>query len=118
MAKIKPGEAVLDLGSGLAVDSFIAAARVGEQGTVVGLDISKKEVQHAQKRAKLRGIDNRVSFVNADMENMPLPDNSIDCVISNGAFCLAPNKKKAFSEIMRVLKPGGRMSVSTSTMKI
>lgn len=50
------------------------------------------------------------------MEKMPLPDNSIDCVISNGAFCLAPSKFKAFSEIMRVLKPGGRMSVSTSTM--
>jgi len=68
------------------------------------------------KRAKLRGIDDRVTFVNADMEHMPLEDSSIDCVISNGAFCLAPNKRKAFSEIMRVLKPGGRMSVSTSTM--
>ena len=71
LAKIQPGENVLDLGSGLAVDSFIASARVGEEGKVTGLDISKKEVQHATKRAKARGVDSRVSFVHADMEKMP-----------------------------------------------
>mmetsp|Transcript_8410 Transcript_8410/g.14073 ORF Transcript_8410/g.14073 Transcript_8410/m.14073 type:complete len:172 (+) Transcript_8410:1297-1812(+) len=59
-----------------------------------------------------------MKFVVADMENIPLPDNIIDVVISNGAFCLAPNKEKAFKEILRVLKPGGRMSVCTSTVKM
>jgi len=107
---------VLDLGSGLGVDSFIAASRVGKEGRVVGLDISKNEVKHASTRAKARGISDYVSFVNADMEKMPFDASEFDCVISNGAFCLAPNKKAAFAEIYRVLKPGGRFSVSTSTM--
>lgn len=106
------------MGSGLAVDSFIAAARTGETGKVVGLDLSKSEVIHANKRAEARGIANRVSFIQGDMEKMTLDSDTFDCVISNGAFCLAPNKKAAFSEIFRVLKPGGRFSVSTSTMKV
>lgn len=109
---------MLDLGSGLGVDSFIAAARTGEGGKVTGLDIAKSEVLHANKRAKERGISDRVSFVLGDMEKMSFTDNEFDVVISNGAFCLAPNKKAAFSEIFRVLKPGGRFSVSTSTMKV
>jgi ubiquinone/menaquinone biosynthesis C-methylase UbiE/uncharacterized iron-regulated protein len=116
LAKVQEGETVLDLGSGLGVDSFIASHRVGEQGKVIGLDISKKEVMHATKRAAARGVSDRVRFVNADMEKMPLEDNSISCVISNGAFCLAPNKAKAFAEIHRILKPGGRFSIATSTM--
>mmetsp|Transcript_15697 Transcript_15697/g.23082 ORF Transcript_15697/g.23082 Transcript_15697/m.23082 type:complete len:667 (+) Transcript_15697:90-2090(+) len=132
-AKIQPGETVLDVGSGLGVDSFIAAhyAKVRRcdgsstdnsdggnnsgSGKVIGIDISQKEVNHAQARAVDRGEDIRFSL--ADMENIPLPDNCIDVVISNGAFCLAPNKRKAFSEIFRVLKPGGRMSICTSTLK-
>lgn len=107
---------MLDLGSGLGVDSFIAAHRVGKNGRVVGLDIAKNEVKHAAKRAEARGISDYVSFVNADMEKMPFENNEFNAIISNGAFCLAPNKKAAFAEIFRVLKPGGRMSVSTSTM--
>jgi len=115
-APISVGDRVLDLGSGLGVDSFIAASRVGEDGTVVGLDISKGEVIHASKRAKARGVDQRVQFVNADMEHVPLPDESVDVVISNGAFCLAPDKEKAFQEIFRVLKPGGHFSVACTTL--
>lgn len=107
---------MLDLGSGLGVDSMIAAERVGPSGKVTGLDISKKEVQHANRRAAARGLSERLDFVNADMEKMPFDDCSKDVVISNGAFCLAPNKERAFSEILRVLKPGGRFSVATSTM--
>ena len=115
-ARIRGGDRVLDLGSGLGVDSFIAASRVGDEGSVVGLDISKGEVVHASKRAKVRGVEGKVTFVNGDMENVPLPDDSVDVVISNGAFCLAPDKEKAFKEIFRVLKPGGHFSVACTTL--
>lgn len=100
----------------MGVDSFIASHYTGEKGKVVGLDISKNEVKHAQSRAEARGSS--IKFVCADMEDIPLPDEMIDVVISNGAFCLAPNKEKAFREIFRVLKPGGRFCVATSTVKM
>ena len=106
----------MDLGSGLGVDSFIASHYAGPKGKVIGLDISNKEVRHATKRAEDRGLD--IKFVCADMEEIPLPDGMIDVVISNGAFCLAPNKEKAFKEIFRVLRPGGRMAICTSTVKM
>ena len=116
-AELKEGETVLDIGSGLGVDSFIASSTVGESGKVFGLDISKSEVRHATKRAKLRGLDEKnIEFIHGDMERIPLDDNSVDCVISNGAFCLAPNKQKSFEEIKRVLKPGGRFSVACTTL--
>jgi len=73
-------------------------------------------VKHAEQRAAARGVD--MKFVVADMENIPLPDEMIDVVISNGAFCLAPNKEKAFSEIFRVLRPGGRMAICTSSVNM
>ena len=114
-ANIQPGETVLDIGSGLGVDSFLAAHKTGPHGRLIGIDISAKEVAHAQRRADERGLD--IRFAVADMERLPLPDNSFDVVISNGAFCLAPNKKAAFEEIYRVLKPGGRMVVCTSTIQ-
>eukprot|EP00977_Amphora_coffeiformis_P008467 scaffold1918_cov154-Amphora_coffeaeformis.AAC.4 len=114
-AVIQPGETVLDIGSGLGVDSFIAAHKTGPKGRLIGIDISAKEVAHAQRRADERGLD--IRFATADMERLPLPDNSFDVVISNGAFCLAPNKQAAFEEIYRVLKPGGRMVVCTSTIQ-
>ena len=114
-AKIQPGENVLDLGSGLGIDSFIACHYATDKGQVTGLDISKSEVKHAETRAAQRGLN--AKFIVADMEAMPLPDGMIDVVISNGAFCLAPNKEKAFAEIFRVLKPGGRMAICTSTVK-
>ena len=116
-AHLKEGETVLDIGSGLGVDSFIAAAKVGKTGKVTGIDISKGEVRHATKRASVRGLDpENIEFIHSDMEKIPLPDNSVDCVISNGAFCLAPNKRKSFEEIKRVLKPGGRFSVACTTL--
>ena len=116
-AGVRAGDQVLDLGSGLGVDSFIAAAAArGNSGAVVGLDISKQEVEHARTRAAERGLDN-VRFEHGDMERMTFSDNSFDVVISNGAFCLAPNKEAAFREIFRVLKPGGRFSVCCTTTR-
>jgi len=114
-AKIQPGERVLDVGSGLGVDSFIAAHHAGSDGRVIGIDISKREVKHAQVQAAKREID--VRFAESDMEDIPLPDGCIDVIISNGAFCLAPNKEKAFAELFRVLKPGGRIAVCTTTVR-
>ncbi|TRY72743.1 hypothetical protein TCAL_00189 [Tigriopus californicus] len=115
-ADLAAGHQVLDIGSGLGVDSFIAADAVGPQGQVIGIDISQNEVAHALVRAKMRALDH-VHFEHADMEQIPLPSGSVDRVISNGAFCLAPNKEKAFREIHRVLKSeGGRFSVACSTL--
>jgi len=115
-AQLKQGERVLDIGSGLGVDSFIAGAAVGASGSVTGLDISRGEVTHANKRVEVRGVRN-VNFVHGDMEQMPFETETFDAVISNGAFCLAPNKEAAFKEIYRVLKPGGRFSVACTTVK-
>jgi len=114
-ADIKEGAKVLDVGSGLGVDSFIAAGACGSTGSVIGIDISKGEVLHANTRAESRNSENTI-FIQADMEKMPFPDNSFDNVISNGAFCLAPNKERAFREIHRVLKPGGSFSVCCTTL--
>lgn len=114
-AKIKTGDKVLDVGSGLGIDSFIASFAAGDKGRVVGIDLSSKEVQHAQKRANERDLN--VQFSVADMENLPFPNESFDVIVSNGAFCLAPNKEQAFRELYRVLKPGGRISVCTTTTK-
>jgi arsenite methyltransferase len=114
-AKIQKGEVVLDVGSGLGIDSTIACNATGPEGIVVGIDISEKETKHALKRAREQNMN--AHFMVADMENMSkkIPSNSIDVIISNGAFCLAPNKERAFRELYRVLKPGGRISICTTT---
>ena len=116
LAKLQSGETVLDLGSGLGIDSIIAATRVGVHGSVTGLDLSKAEVKHANERANRRELS-QLSFVTGDMEKMSFEANKFDAVISNGAFCLAPSKEAAFGEIFRVLKPGGRCSICTSVIK-
>jgi len=113
---IKSGERVLDVGSGLGIDSFIARHAAGPEGKVVGIDMAATQVRHAQARADDRELD--IQFVAADMEEIPVPDETFDVVISNGAFCLAPNKEKALAEIFRVLKPGGRISICTTTTKV
>ena len=115
-AGIRPGDAVLDIGCGLGIDSFIAASAVGASGSVIGIDISDLEVRHSIQRATARGLAH-VRFEVGDLERLPLRDACVDVVISNGAFCLAPDKVAAFREVARVLKPGGRFSICTSTVK-
>ena len=117
-AQIQQGDMVLDVGSGLGIDSFLAAAEASDSGKVIGIDMSLKQVNHANRRAKQRGATN-VEFIEADMEtHIPLEDNSVDVVISNGAFCLAPHKERALKEIYRVLKHGGRISICTTTTQV
>ncbi|CUG30728.1 methyltransferase family 31, putative [Bodo saltans] len=114
LAKIKAGETVVDLGSGFGIDAFVAAHKVGESGRVVGIDLAMNEVNAAIQRTSTRKLRN-VDFRLGDIEAPPMADASVDCVISNGGFCLVPRKAVAFEEIFRMLKPGGRFSISCTT---
>lgn len=110
-ALIKPGETVLDLGSGAGNDVFIASTLVTETGRVVGLDLTSDMVTRARENATRLGRTN-VEFVHGDIEDMPLPDAAFDLVVSNCVLNLVPDKAAAFGEIHRVLKPGGRFAIS------
>lgn len=115
-AGIKKGDHVLDLGSGAGNDCFVALAIVGETGKVTGLDFTDAMFAKAIENNKKLGFTN-VEFVKGDIEEMPLPDNSFDVVISNCVLNLVPDKNKAFAQIMRVLKPNGHFCVSDVVIK-
>ena len=115
-AGIRTGNRVLDLGSGAGNDCFVARSIVGETGFVTGLDFTDEMLHKAQRNNIMMGYEN-VEFVKGDIEQIPLPDNSYDVVISNCVLNLVPDKQKAFSEINRVLKPGGHFCVSDIVLK-
>lgn len=110
-AHLKSGDSVLDLGSGAGNDCFVAREIVGESGKVTGLDFTEAMIEKALNNNEKLGYKN-VEFVQGDIEEMPLPDDSFDVVISNCVLNLVPDKEKAFKEIFRVLKPGGHFCVS------
>lgn len=108
---VKPGDTCLDIGAGSGGDSLIAARRVGEDGRVVALDLTAAMTQKLQTAATGSGIDN-LRTVQASAEALPLPDASVDCITSNGALNLVPDKRRAIREMFRVLKPGGRLQLA------
>lgn len=110
-ASITEGEVVLDLGSGAGIDLLLAAKKVGQTGRVIGIDMTDEMLAKANENISAAGVDN-VEVRKGIIEDLPVEDSSVDWVISNCVINLSPEKDKVFAEIARVLKPGGRMSVS------
>jgi len=110
LVELVPGEVVLDLGSGGGLDAFLAARRVGQAGKVYGLDMTDDMLALARENKRQAGVDN-VEFLKGEIEDIPLPDGSVDAIISNCVINLALDKDRVFSEALRVLRPGGRFAV-------
>ncbi|HYU56454.1 MAG TPA: methyltransferase domain-containing protein [Actinomycetota bacterium] len=111
-AGLRPGETVLDVGSGGGIDTILAARDVGSSGRVIGLDLLEEMCERARAHARQAGVRGWTEFRRGEMEAIPLPDETVDVVISNGVINLSARKSRALAEIHRVLRPGGRLCVT------
>ena len=116
-AFLEPGERVLDIGSGGGIDTILAAKRVGPEGRAMGLDILDEMCERGRRHAAEAGVEGWTEFVRGEMEDIPLPDESVDVVISNGVLNLSARKSRALAEIFRLLRPGGRICMADLTVE-
>jgi arsenite methyltransferase len=116
-AFLQPGETVLDVGSGGGIDTILAARRVGPDGKAVGLDILEEMCERGRRHAAEAGVEGWTEFVKGEMEDIPLPDESVDVVISNGVLNLSARKGRALAEMFRLLRPGGRICMADLTVE-
>jgi SAM-dependent methyltransferase len=116
-AFLQPGEVVLDIGSGGGIDTILAARRVGPEGKAIGLDVLEEMCERSRLHASEAGLGEWASFLLGEMEDIPLPDQSVDIAISNGVLNLSARKSRALAEIFRVLRPGGRICMADLTVE-
>ena len=116
-AMLRPGETVLDVGSGGGIDTILAARRTGPEGRVIGLDALEEMRERGRRHAAEAGVGGWTEFVRGEMEDIPLPDESVDVVLSNGVLNLSARKSRALAEILRVLRPGGRICMADLTVE-